>query len=230
MRATEKKQHIEPAIGAGIYLIKDVSQILHLPYEKVYRWILGYWEDGLDNKYDYVFGDSNNRAINFYSLIEFYTFFKLRERGVSTLDIRKLHQELSKTLDTPYPFAVAHDYYVDKKHKRKVFIYYKYLESLIRLDRKKQFSFDFIINDFLDKIEFDDSNFARRYFPIGKDKNVVVDPQRQFGQPTVIGRSIKTQTINSLYIGGESKEDICILYNLTLKDVEDAIQFHNAAA
>jgi uncharacterized protein (DUF433 family) len=227
---TLSKKAESPQLGEGIYLIKDISKILKLPYEKVYRWIVGYRGNSLNEDYNYVFGDDDNRAINFYSLIEFYTFFKLREKGVSTHDIKILHARLAIDLNTKYPFAKAQDYFVDKKKKRKKFVYYKYFDSLIRLDRKKQFSFDFIINDFLDKIEFDDSNFARRYFPIGKDRNVVVDPRKQFGQPTILGRSIKTQTIYSLHQGGESAEDICTLYNVTLKDVEDVIYFHNQAA
>jgi uncharacterized protein (DUF433 family) len=228
--AIAKTINIEAALGEGIFLIKDVSKILNLEYEKVYRWIVGYWSNSLNSNVNYVFGDNNNRAINFYSLIEFYTFFKLRERGVSTRDIRLLHNKLSETLNTPYPFAIVQDYYVDKKSKKKRFVYYTHLNSLIRLDKKNQFSFEFIIETFLDKIEFDDTNFASRYFPIGKDKNVVVDPHHQFGQPTILGRNIKTQTIFSLHNGGETNEDISILYNITSKDVEDAIYFHNNAA
>jgi uncharacterized protein (DUF433 family) len=233
MGTAAEKNLINPQIGEGIFLIKDVSKILQLPYEKVYRWIVGYWGRSLSDEVNYVFGNDDNRAINFYSLIEFYTFFKLREKGVSTQDIRILHKQLSVDLNTPYPFAIAQDYFVDKKHKeqkKKTFVYYKYLDSLIRLDKRKQFSFDFIINDFLDKIEFDESNFARRYVPIGKDRNVVVDPKKQFGQPTILGRNIKTQTVYSLHRGGETNEDISTLYNLTIKDVEDAIYFHNQAA
>jgi len=142
---TTKISAASPQLGQGIYLIKDVSKILQLPYEKVYRWIVGYWGNSLSEDFSYVFGTNDNRAINFYSLIEFYTFVKLREKGVTTHDIKLLHKQLSVDLNTPYPFAMAQDYFVDRKHKRKVFIYYKYFGSLIRLDKRKQFSFDFII-------------------------------------------------------------------------------------
>ena len=42
--------------------------------------------------------------------------------------------------------------------KKKRFVYYKYLESIIKFHPKKQFSFNFIIENFLDKIEFDKNN------------------------------------------------------------------------
>lgn len=223
--------NIKPKIGEGIYLVKDVSKILHLDYEKTYRWIVGYWGKSLNEEINYTFGEFDNRAINFYSLIEFYTFFKLREKGVSSTQIKRLHTELSGLLKTPYPFAVAQDYFVEnrktkKTHKR--FVYYTYLNSLIKLGKRKQFSFSFL-DEFLDKIEFDDNNLAVRFFPLHNSKNVVVDPKRQFGQPIVSGTNIKTQTLFNLYRGGETLEDISVLYNISIDKVEDAITFQNAA-
>lgn len=226
-------KNIKPRLGEGIYLVKDVSKILALDYNKVYRWIIGYWSHSLDNDINYTFGDFDNRAINFYSLIEFYTFFKLREKGISPSKIKQLHLELKQLLKTPYPFAIAQDYFVEERRttktkKVKKFVYYSYFDSLMKVGRKKQFSFKFM-DEFLKKIEFDDNNLAIRFFPLPNSKNVVVDPKHQFGQPVISGTNIKTQTIYNLYRGGESKEDISILYNLPIEKVEDAINFQNAA-
>jgi uncharacterized protein (DUF433 family) len=222
---------IRPKLGEGIYLTKDISKILHLDYEKVYRWIAGYWTGGLHENINYTFGEVGNRAINFFSLIEFYTFFKLREKGLSSTQIKKLHSELSNLLNTKYPFAVAQDYYVERrntKKTKKTFVYYNYLESLIKLHHKKQFSFNFI-NQFLDKIEFDENNLAIRFFPLANSRNVVVDPKHQFGQPIVFGTNIKTQTLSNLHKGGETLENIGLLYNIPIEKVKDAIIFQNAA-
>lgn len=224
-------KNITPKIGEGVYLVKDVSKILHLDYEKVYRWLAGYWSGNLNKDINYTFGEPGNRAINFYSLIEFYTFFTLREKGLSSTQVKKLHAKLSGLLHTPYPFAVAQDYYVeDRKTKKtkKKFVYYTYLDSLIKLDEKHQFSFDFM-EKFLERIDFDENNLAVRFYPLPNSKNVVVDPKHQFGQPVVSGTNIKTQTLFSLYQGGETVENISILYNLPIKKVEDAISFQNAA-
>lgn len=224
---TAHKEHIEPRIGEGIYLIKDVSKILGIDYDKTYRWIGGYWSGSLEENVDYTFGGHANRAINFWSLIEFYTFFKLREKGLSTRQIKDLHHELSVKLNTPYPFAIAHDFFLDRR-KTKKFVYYTYLENLVKLDKKQQFSFKFM-QSFLEKIEFDDTNLAARFFPLANSKNVVVDPKHQFGQPVVSGTNIKTQTIFGLYTGGESMKNIGSLYNLSTGQVKDAIAFQKAA-
>lgn len=218
---------IEPKLGEGIYIVKDVAKILHLDYEKTYRWIVGYWGRSLDENIRYTFGDLDNRAINFFSLIEFYTFFKLREKGLSSTQIRKLHCKLSELLNTSYPFAIAQDYFIEGR-KTKKFIYYTYLENLIKLDNKLQFSLRFM-EKFLEKIEFDDNNLAVKFFPLPNSKNIVVDPKHQFGQPIIVGTNIKTQTLFSLYRGGETLEDISILYNISIDKVEDAVAFQKAA-
>jgi len=226
----EKTKHIdiEPKLGDGIFLIKDVSKILHLDYNKVYRWIIGYWDGHLKEDFNYTFGQKGNKAINFYSLIEFYTFFKLREKGLSPHAIRKLHDEMIVVYKTPYPFAMAQDYFVEKRRK-KAFVYYKYLESLIKSDKKHQFSLNFL-EKFLERVEFDDNNLAKRFFPLENSRNIVVDPKHQFGQPTIAGTNIKTQSIYNLYKGGESYENICNLYDVDKSSVQDAVTFHKSVA
>jgi uncharacterized protein (DUF433 family) len=237
-----EKTYIKAALGEGIFLIKDVSKILDLDYEKVYRWIVSYWGNDLNDEVVYTFGEDDNRAINFYSLIEFYTFFKLREKGLSTTEIKNFHAELSKILNSKYPFAIAQDYFIEQRKvkrkktsqmgilppKIKKFIYYTYFDSLIKFDSKKQFSLKFM-EKFLDKIEFDENNLAAKFYPLTNSKNIVVDPKHQFGQPVVTGTNIKTQTLFNLYNGGETLENISILYNISTDKVKDAITFQNAA-
>ena len=74
-----------------------------------------------------------------------------------------------------------------------------------------------ILDPFLLKIDYNQNNLAERFYPDGKKHNVVVDPHHQFGQPTIIGTNIKTETIYNLYKGGEKKSDICLMYDLSKK-------------
>jgi uncharacterized protein (DUF433 family) len=229
---THSRINIAPQLGEGVYLIKDVAKILRLDYQKAYRWIVGYWgalEGSLEENISYTFGTVGNRAINFYSLIEFYTFFKLRDAGVSAHYIKKIHRELSQQYNTPYPFAKVRDFRVEpRKNKHgivtKKFVYY-YDKNLIKLDGKQQAIFDGFIDNFLQKIEFDDNNLAARFYPLNNSKNVVVDPNHQFGQPVVTGTNVKTSTIATHFRGGDDIELISKIYNLSERQVQDAISF-----
>ncbi len=217
---------LAPKLGEGIYFTKDIATILDLDYQLVKRWIVGYW----DEHFKSTFGEKKSRAINFYSLIEFYTFYKLREKGVSPQELRKAHQVISAELNTKYPFAVA-DAFNFEKRKYKNFIWYGVNDTehdttnIIKADGKGQISLSFI-QHFLERIEYDKNNLAQRFFPLENTKNIVVDPKRQFGQPIIYGTNIKTQTLYHLHLGGETNEDICNLYNLTNDKVQDAINFH----
>ena len=67
-------KHInQPELGSGIYTLYDVSKILHLPQNKVRRWLTEYWDNRIGGKFNtrYSWGEGREKAVNFYSLIEF---------------------------------------------------------------------------------------------------------------------------------------------------------------
>jgi uncharacterized protein (DUF433 family) len=215
-----------PELGGGIFLISDISTILHLPYPKVRRWIIEFWDKRFGKQSGfYSFGEPGSLSVNFYTFIEFAVFAELRKEGISSQRIQKYYQSLGKKLQTKYPFA---HYRISTDGKN---LWYEQFDNLVRLDGKDQFDFKPIIQGFLKKIEFGEDKLAKRFFPLGgKSKNVVIDPNHQFGQPTIAGTNLKTKTIYNLYKAGERSEDISDLYNISLKKVKDAIYFHKNAA
>lgn len=207
-------------LGEGIFLVTDVARILELPLPSVRHWLLEFWNKKFGTEYGkYSFGDDKNRAVNFLTLIEFIAFAKLRQHGISAQRIQKFHKDLSLILNTKYPFAET-KLLTDKKQ-----LWYGRFDQIVRHDGKQQLTLEKFVAPYLKKIEFDQNMIAQRYFPLGKKKNVVIDPNHQFGQPTIVGTNIKVKTIYSLYEGDESVESICHLYDLNHQQVDDAIHF-----
>lgn len=206
-----------PLIGEGIFLSKDVANILRLPYSKVRHLMKGFWHNN-------AFGDDKNLAINFYSLIEFYTFYQLRLLGVTALEIKKAHSILAKELKIKYPFALSGIQTDGKK------VWYETLENLIKVDGKNQFVIREFITKFLHKIEFGDNNLAKCFYPLPNSKLVVVDPKHQFGQPTIKGKNISISTIKKLYDGGETTQEIATLYDLKETQVAHALDYYKLTA
>ena len=211
-----------PKLGEGIFLIKDVADILGLPYYKVRHFINEYWDkrfyDDMDGRYS--FGSKRDKAVNFYTLIEFYTFYKLREKNIPSQTIHKAHHFLAKELKTPYPFAHAGIRTLGKE------IWAEIGNNILKLDGRMQLAFGQIIKPLLHKIEYGNDNIANKFYPLSNSKNVVVDPLHQYGQPTIKGTNIKTTTIFNLYIGGEPYKFISDLYNIPLQKVKDAVLYH----
>lgn len=220
--------HIQPEVGGGIYTSKDVSHILKLPSYKVSRSMRDFWEN-------YCFGIKGNRFINFKTLIEFYTFYHLRENGFTAQKIKKIHEAMAKELNTPYPFAsrIYIENIIDEASKKTIAkrgIYYEIKTGLVKADGKRQVDIKDFLTPFLNRIEFNDNDIAQRYFPLENSKSLVVDPKFQFGQPVITGTRIKAEIINEFYEGGESKENICKIYHLQIGQVEDAILYYKRPA
>jgi uncharacterized protein (DUF433 family) len=218
---------INSKLGEGIYSIPDIAFLLRLPRPRVRRWLDDFWNSRLGPKYrqKYSWGEGRSKATNFYTLIEFYVFYQLRELKVGPKVIFAAHEEMTNHLNTPFPFASA-QILTDGRS----ILYSLQDGTTVHADKSKQITLRQIIQDFCKKIEFADSQLAERYFPLGKSSNIVVDPHHQFGQPTIAHTNILAQTIYNFHKAGESNNFIAKLYDLPLKDVTAAISLFNMKA
>jgi uncharacterized protein (DUF433 family) len=215
-------------INNGIYTMPDISKILRIPYYKVNKWVNCYWDERLgslfENKYSWTV--ENTKAVSFHTLIEFYVLYLLGEAGVSTRNVLNAHIELSKDFNTPFPFAQRSILQGMNTDGRKVFFENK--DGIIELDGKKQFKIEFI-KTYFKNIDFDSDLLATRFWPLGKERNIIVDPQRQFGHPVIGSTNIYPETFYNLYKAGEPIEFIAFTYEVDSKLVKDAIEYCQAA-
>lgn len=222
-----QKENLNQQLGKGIYTIPEVAFILKLPVAKVRRWMVEFWDNKLATKYNAIYsnGKGKDKVTNFYTLIEFYVFYQLRELNVSTNRIFMAHQDMSEQLDSPYPFASSK---VLSDGKSILFI----LDdgTVVNADKSRQIALKQIIEQFCKKIEFSSSDVAERFYPLGKDKHIIVDPHHQFGQPVIEKTNILAQTLFELYESGESKKFLSRLYDLTENDINDALELFNKTA
>lgn len=208
-------------IGNGIYTVPDLALILRLPQSKVRRWLTDFYDQRLANdKVKYSWGEGKSRATNFLTLIEFYIFYMLREHKIGAGKILEAHQQMSKLLKTRYPFA-SHNLLVNKKD----ILYQIGLDTWVHADKTNQIVIHKLIQEFSKKIDFSKDSMATRFWPLGKDHSIVVDPHHQFGQPIIHGTNINAANIYSMYQSGEPLSTIGILYDLTEEQVNDAIAF-----
>lgn len=208
-------------LGNGIYTMPDLALILQLPLHKVRRWLNDFYNQRLAGDKDaYSWGEGREKATNFLTLIEFYVFYLLREQKISTGKILETHQYMSKELKTPYPFA-SYKLLVNEKQ----ILYGKDEDTWVHADKTNQIVLYRVIESFFKKIDFSENDLARRFWPLGKNHHIVVDPHHQFGQPVINGTNINAATIYSMHQSGEPVATIGILYDLTVAQVADAIRF-----
>lgn len=210
-----------PQIGQGIYSVADMAAIFRLPKHRV-RYL---FNDLIRDKFEkaashkFYFGE-NRKFVNFKALIHLYFFFELKKRGISYSKILTTYKELVEILDTPYPFVKA--IIGSEGHNITAMID----ETIISGNR--QIYIKEIIEPLIQKIEFENNEISK-FFPLGKNNSVVVNPTVQFGSPTINGTRINIAVISELHESGESIEMISKMYNLSSKQVKDAIEFSIAA-
>lgn len=95
--------------------------------------------------------------------------------------------------------------------------------TTLNADKTRQIALRQIIEAFCKKIEFSGNNLAQKYYPLGKNKPIVVDPHHQFGQPVIEKTNVLAETIYNMHGAGESKAFISRLYDISLNEVRAAI-------
>ncbi len=218
-----------PEIGYGIYTVTDAAMLLRLPVSKVRYWLNKFWDERLAESPSSKFswGDGRSKSVNFYTLMEFFVFYQLRKHGISVGKILKTHQFLSNKFGIAYPFA-SYQIMTDGKS---ILFSPDSGESIVTATPKLQHNITGIIKEFVEKIDFaGDQKLAMRFFPDGRKSSIVIDPERQFGQPIIMGTNILAKTIYSMHKGGETDEFIADVYNLDRSQVNDAVAYFRKAA
>lgn len=78
-------------------------------------------------------------------------------------------------------------------------------------------------------MNFDTKNLAFRYWPLGKNNSIHFDPERKFGHSVIGNRNITQETIHTHFKSGDPAPYIAYVYNLTEKQVYDALEYCVAA-
>lgn len=216
-------------LGNGIYTISEIAQILRIPYHKVNLWITKYWDGELGKAYeqDYSWKVADTKAVGFHTLIEFYVLVQFAEAGVKIREVLKAHKELSKSFNTLFPFATKEVLENIKTDGKKIFLNRN--GDTITLDGSKQLNLQFI-KVFFRKLDFDNDMLASRFWPLGKDKEIVCDPHHRFGQAVINGTNIQAEAVYRMYLAKEPIPFIAGLYEISDTVVKNAIEFYQSAA
>tara|TARA_R110000744_G_scaffold265698_2_gene379765 strand:+ start:69 stop:740 length:672 start_codon:yes stop_codon:yes gene_type:complete len=218
----------KPKIGSGIYTASEIASILRVPYRKVYTWMNKYWDGKIGKEFGskYSWDINGTRAVSFHTFIEFYVMMRFSEAGVKPKQVLAAHTELSKMYSTAFPFArkeVLKGIRSDGKH-----IFLKTIKGTIELDGTKQLNLD-LIDMFFINLEFDKDNLASRFWPIGKEKSILVDPNRRFGHPVIDGKNIFPEIIYNHHKAGDPIAYIAHVYQISEEEVNHALEYCKAA-
>ena len=171
--------------------------------------------------------------LGFEDLVSLRMIVALRLAGFSLQHVRKVHLWLQEVTSYPRPFAVKDLWFSGSD------IFVEMAQRILSASRHGQYAMEFV-SEWLKSLrrpmaEGVDLEFARSdgvevavaWFP---QDWVELNPAVQFGAPCIADTRIPTQSVWSMYKGGDSKEAIARDYGLSAAKVKSAIEWEQQLA
>lgn len=224
---------LESVLDAPAYPAAEAARFIGLKPDRVRRWLRGY-------SYEYhakqvrqspvVTGSQadETRYASFLDLIGLLFVKQFLDHGISLQKVRKALDEASTILSTRH-FA-RQSFFTDGKD-----LYLKVREqgdAILELLSGGQWVIPEIISDLAHQIEFGAHlGLAKRWYPLGADRSIVLDPAVAYGRPSIVGKGVMTANVYDFYLAeGRQVRPTCRWLDLTQQQVQDAIQFEESLA
>lgn len=219
-------------VGTGLYSIADVSHLTRVSPSTLRRWVEGYtftykgethstpprWKRQVDGE---------GGALGFLDLIEARIIGRFRELGVRWATLHAASAAARERFGVDHPFAslklmtngraIFCDVATDQGDQA--------LTDIVDHQRV----FDPIMRPLMVAVDFE-KDLARRWWPLGKKHQVVLDPSRAFGRPIVDSAAIPTAVLARAVKAEGSVERVARWYETSVVAVRDAVEFERDLA
>lgn len=224
-----------------MYPAATAARLVRLHVDRVRRWLIGY-------DYSYFAGPEGNTRTahkgpvikrdksaessyaSFLDLIDLLFVKEFLHQGISLQKIRKALKEAEELINEHHFaqrrfFTEGKSIYLELKENNEG-------DALLELLSGGQWVFASIIKDLAHRIDFDQpTGFARRWYPLGREGLIVLDPGISFGKPTLIGRGVATANIYDMFLAErENVQHVCSWMDLKRPEVEAAVTFESQLA
>ncbi len=214
------------------YPAAEAGRLVGLTASRVRRWLGGYgysYRDGVRHQPPVLRrGTTAGTYASFLDLVDLLFVRRFLDHGVSLQKVRRALDEAHELLGTSHfvrqPFFTdGANIYLEVRHKGK---------AILELLSGGQWVIAPVIRQLATEIDFGSpEGLARRWYPLGRNRPVVLDPFVSFGAPTVVGHGVKTANVHDLFVAENEKlTAVCAWWNLTERQVEAAVEFERGLA
>ncbi len=218
-------------IGRGLYSLTEASRLSRVPIRRIKRWTQGYWYQhrGKRTWSSPVIAAAlepigGAPVLEFADLIEVQFLSAFRDRGASWRNIRIAAERAKELLGTDHPFS-SKRFHTDGRTVLAQIVDNSGDPHLLDLVRN-QWEFERVVMEFCQGgLQFDDGDQPVRWWPLGEDRYVLVDPARSFGAPIVSPGHVRTRLLYGAYKAEESFDAVADWYRVEPEAVADAVTF-----
>lgn len=217
------------------YTAAEAGRLAGLQPSRVRRWLRGYEYEIAEREtstrrrvrqFPVIHrGDPDTPYASFLDLIDLLFVRKFLEAGVSLQKLRRAMEE-ADSLIGGHHFA-QRSFFTDGRNINMEVR--GRADALLELLTGGQWVIAPVIRHLATEIRFHETTgFAERWFPLGPNGSVVVDPRISFGAPTILDRGIETANVYDLYIAENERVDAVVSWlGLNAKEVQDAVAFES---
>jgi uncharacterized protein (DUF433 family) len=157
--------------------------------------------------------------VSFLDVVEVVAIGGLKGAGFSTRAIRQIVENCQELLGIERPLISLRF----KVGGREVFV--DQGDVLLEVGRRKrEHAWNDILAPFLASLDYT-GDVASRWWPLGRDVPIVLDPEYGHGLPVVAGSGVRTEIIRERAEAGDLIQQIASDFHLDCIDVERALQF-----
>ncbi len=212
-----------------MYSYAEAAHLAHVSSSTVRNWLLGYVSGDRSVKPLFTSKSEQGPMVSFLHLIEIVVAAQFRKtERVKFESVRAAYVNAKNQSGLEYPFAhlrleAIGGHIIKRMHDEKP------EENIQTLDSPSQWTLPSLILDTVKQIDYE-RDLAARWYPVGKEHHIVVDPRISAGLPTIPGRGVTIQAIRKRFKAGHRIEFIAQDLELTSDIVEAAIRYGEQVA
>ena len=218
-------------IGRGAYSPRDAERLTGVPVHRIQRWAKGYtYKYRGEKRYsppliaESFARDDDELTLDFADMLEIRFLNVFRERGLSWKVIRLAALRAKELLGRHHPFS-SRIFMTDGQTIMTEIVHETGDKNLLDIV-KNQYVFKSVVAPSLYAgFEFNSLSEPTRWWPLGENRRVVIDPARAFGAPIASKSGVPTQVLSNAYNVEQSYAFVARWYEVEVKEVKDAVKY-----
>ena len=221
-------------IGRGVYSLAEASRLSGVPVKTLHRWAQGYryTRRGQRRFSEAILGTGlqqrgDEPIFEFRDIMEARFLSAFRQSGVKWTVIRRVAANAHKILAATHPFATK----LFRTDGRTIL-----LQQILKDEEEdaqlidllqNQYEWNKLVETYLvkEKVDFNLQDEPTRWWPLGSERQVVVDAERAFGAPIVPREGVQTYLLAKAVAVEGDVDYVASWYRVTTEAVRDAIAF-----
>jgi len=237
MAAKSAKSSDFRLLGKGLYSLAEAARIASFATQKsltsaaIRRWLWGYsYSAAGESKMaeplwvPQLAPVTESRVVSFRDLVEIMFVATFRNEGISLQTIRRIIDKAAELIEGRYPLSSL-----------KFASYSKTIVADTVDPEERRSVFDLDTGQYLLETEFarlraalDYTDlYASRWWPLGKGRQIVVDPSRGFGRSIVAVEGVPTAALQGAYRAEGSIGAVARWFDVSEESVRDAVEYEN---